>query len=184
MRGACLVHFTLEKPERDFVAAALPHLSVHAGLYKDQPPANCMTEGEITQMRNDLTKKVTHFPDCVKRHLRNACFECGDPGHYSRFCPVIYGATKPMTCVDMQYGMPDMLPGQRAREKSAHEELAQKREEEEAAKKKKAEQKKKKTAKKVTEEPGAQQRVLALLPFVAGIYFCCELLCSERPRHP
>ena len=70
MRGACLVHFTLEKPELDFVAAALPHLSVHDGLYKDQPPANCMTEGEVTQMRNDLTKKVKHFPDCGKRHLR------------------------------------------------------------------------------------------------------------------
>ena len=48
------------------------------------------------------------------------------------------------------------------RSKRAHKELAQKREEEEAAKKKKAEQKKKKTAKKVTEEAGAQQRVLAL----------------------
>ena len=159
MRGACLVRPTLEKPERDFIEAALQHLSVHEGMSKMQPPANCITEEEATQMRKLLAQKFKPLPTFVDIHVKNGCFACGMYGHYSRFCHVIYGATKPMECVDMQYGKPDMLKGQEARERKAQKELEQQMKEEMAEKKK--------NKKKVTEALGAQRRVLAFLPFVA-----------------
>lgn len=140
VRGACLIQPQLKKPELDFIEAALPLLPVHDGMCKPRPPVNCITEEEVGQMRK-LLQKLEPFPDSVKNHLLNACFECGVQGHYSRFCPVTYGATKAMTCVDFQYGKPDMLKGQEARERNAEK---QRKDEEEEEKKQKAKEKKKK----------------------------------------
>ena len=138
VRGACLVRIKLQQPELDFIKAALPHLPVHEGMCKSRPPANCITEEQVNQMRRDLEKKIAPFPWCVDMHIKNACFNCGVKGHYSRFCTEIYAGAEAM---DYDY-FPDMVRGQAKREREAHKATV------ENEKKKKATRTKKTIAKK------------------------------------
>ena len=71
-------------------------------------------------------------------HIKNACFNCGVKGHYSRFCTEIYAGAEAM---DYDY-FPDMVRGQAKREREAHKATV------ENEKKKKATRTKKTIAKK------------------------------------
>lgn len=115
VRGACLVRIKLQQPELDFIKAALPHLPVHEGMCKPRPPANCITQEQVDQMRTLLRKKIAPFPWCVDMHLKNACFACGVQGHVSRFCTEIYAGAEAMD-YDL---VSDAVKGQAKREREA-----------------------------------------------------------------